>query len=181
MDLLGYSAISQHFLKTEQKLVVAAVSSLSLLVPRIRFTLRAGVDQLFNQLMRPKLRTLVSDIYKDVSYVLDDDGYASAEYRDIVRKRFVKTWDSLVDGYKAAVLHILPLDGYSLGIYRILSLKATTDYSLDWLLMSYFVHGRSSLWGSNILKHVSFLGALAYLLNPLNSLVQSDSTTICEP
>jgi hypothetical protein len=70
---------------------------------------QAGVEQLFNQLMRPKLRTLVTDIYKDVSYVLDDDSYAQAEYQDIVRKRFIKSWESLVDGYK--VCDFLTFDG----------------------------------------------------------------------
>jgi conserved oligomeric Golgi complex subunit 4 len=39
-------------------------------------------------------------VYKDVSYVLDDDAYALAEYQDVVRKRFVKAWESLVDGFK---------------------------------------------------------------------------------
>jgi hypothetical protein len=39
----------------------------------MRTVLRTGVEQLFNQLMRPKLRTLVSDMYKNVSYVLDND------------------------------------------------------------------------------------------------------------
>lgn len=42
----------------------------------------------------------IPDVYKDVSYVLDDDSYASAEYNDIVRKRFVKAWEGLVEGYK---------------------------------------------------------------------------------
>ncbi len=52
--------------------------------------------------MRPKLRTFVPDVYKDVSYILDEDGYAVAEYNDVVRKRFIKAWESLVDGYKVA-------------------------------------------------------------------------------
>jgi len=55
---------------------------------------------LFNQLMRPKLRTLIPDVYKDVSYVLDDEEYSAAEYQDVVRKRFIKSWESLTDGYK---------------------------------------------------------------------------------
>ena len=61
---------------------------------------KAGVEQLFNQLLRPKLRTFIPDIYKDVSYVLDDDGYSAAELQDTVRKRFVKAWEALIDGYK---------------------------------------------------------------------------------
>lgn len=61
------------------------------------------MEQLFNQLMRPKLRTLIPDVYKEVSYVLDDDAYSTAEYQDVVRKRFIKTWESLMDGYKVLV------------------------------------------------------------------------------
>lgn len=61
---------------------------------------QAGVEQLFNQLLRPKLRTFIADIYKDVSYVLDDDSYAAVELQDVVRKRFVKAWEALIDGYK---------------------------------------------------------------------------------
>ena len=63
---------------------------------------QAGVEQLFNQLMRPKLRTFITDVYKDVSYVLDEDAYAVAEYNDVVRKRFIKAWEGLVDGYKVS-------------------------------------------------------------------------------
>jgi hypothetical protein len=55
--------------------------------------------------MRPKLRTLILDVYKDVSYVLDDDGYSAAEYQDVVRKRFIKSWESLADGYKVCDCH----------------------------------------------------------------------------
>lgn len=44
----------------------------------------------------------IPDVYKDVSYVLDDDSYAAAEYNDIVRKRFIKAWEGLVEGYKVS-------------------------------------------------------------------------------
>jgi hypothetical protein len=54
--------------------------------------------------MRPKLRTLIPDVFKDVSYVLDEDSYNTAEQHDIVRKRFIKTWEGLVDGYKVNFL-----------------------------------------------------------------------------
>lgn len=54
--------------------------------------------------MRPKLRTLIPDVFKDVSYVLDEDSYAAAEHQDLVRKRFIKMWEGLVDGYKVNFL-----------------------------------------------------------------------------
>ena len=69
-------------------------------MPKFQSTLRVGVEQLFNQLLRPKLRTLLADVYKDISYVLDDDAYAAAEYQDVVRKRFIKAWEGLAEGYK---------------------------------------------------------------------------------
>ena len=52
--------------------------------------------------MRPRLRTLIPDVYKDVSYVLDEDTYNSAESQDLVRKRFVKAWEGLAEGYKVS-------------------------------------------------------------------------------
>jgi conserved oligomeric Golgi complex subunit 4 len=117
-DVVSSPSIEQNFLPHEHQPVKDALSSFLALVPRFKSILRvrlwrrhidhgvnfkvtqAGIEQLFNQLMRPKLRTLVTDIYRDVSYVLDDDNYAQAEYQDIVRKRFIKSWESLVDGYK---------------------------------------------------------------------------------
>ena len=62
------------------------------------------MEQLFNQLLRPKLRTFIPDVYKDVSYVLDEDGYAAAELQDLVRKRFIKAWEGLIEGYKVTAL-----------------------------------------------------------------------------
>ncbi|KAI0086670.1 COG4-domain-containing protein [Irpex rosettiformis] len=99
-DLLTSDLISQNFLDSEIEGVKTSVLSLTNLVPRFRSTLRAGIEQLFNQLLRPKLRMFIPDVYKDVSYVLDDDSYAAAEYNDIVRKRFIKAWEGLVEGYK---------------------------------------------------------------------------------
>ncbi|KAI1788436.1 COG4-domain-containing protein [Ganoderma leucocontextum] len=101
-DLSQSALISQHFLESEADAVKNSLGSFLNLVPKYRSTLRAGVEQLFNQLLRPKLRTFIGDIYKDTSYVLDDDTYAAAELQDTVRKRFVKAWEALIDGYKDA-------------------------------------------------------------------------------
>lgn len=42
----------------------------------------------------------IPDVYKDITYVLDDDSYAASESNDIVRKRFIKAWEGLIEGYK---------------------------------------------------------------------------------
>ncbi|KAG2149193.1 COG4-domain-containing protein [Suillus clintonianus] len=101
-DFLGHQTITQLFLEAEQQHVKRVISGLTGSVAKFRSALKAGIEQLFNQLMRPKLRTLIPDVFKDVSYVLDEDSYAAAEQHDIVRKRFIKTWEGLVDGYKDA-------------------------------------------------------------------------------
>lgn len=115
-DLCVSTMISQNFLDDEAETARTSISSFSSLVPRFRSTLRvsislvhhhscinclqAGIEQLFNQLLRPKLRMFIPDVYKDLSYVLDDEAYAAAEYNDVVRKRFIKAWEGLVEGYK---------------------------------------------------------------------------------
>ncbi|KAJ3726328.1 COG4 transport protein-domain-containing protein [Lentinula raphanica] len=99
-DLSNNGALNQYFLLSQQQVVKDVLSSLSSLVTKFRSTSRVGVEQLFNQLIRPKLRNFITEVYKDVSYVLDDDSYSHAEYQDVVRKRFIKLWDSLMDDYK---------------------------------------------------------------------------------
>jgi len=32
--------------------------------------------------------------------MLDEEGYATADYQDLARKQFIKAWEGLVDGYK---------------------------------------------------------------------------------
>ena len=70
---------------------------------------QTGVDQLFNQLIRPKLRNFVPEIYKDVSYVLDEESYSVSSNENIVQKRFLKAWQTLMDGFKASDLHLCVL------------------------------------------------------------------------
>ncbi|KAF9232006.1 COG4 transport protein-domain-containing protein [Melanogaster broomeanus] len=101
-DLFSQPVITQLYLEAEQSKARSTVTSLVGSTIQFRATLRAGIEQLFNQLMRPRLRTLIPDVYRDVSYVLDEVTYAAAEYHDTVRKRFVKVWEGLVDGYKDA-------------------------------------------------------------------------------
>lgn len=61
---------------------------------------QAGVEQIFNQLIRPRMRSLMVDVYKDITYVIDDELYQAAEYQDMVKKRFVKMWSTLMDGFR---------------------------------------------------------------------------------
>lgn len=91
---------TQHFTEEQQASVREQLAAFTTVVVKFRSAAKVGVEQLFNQLLRPKLRNLISDVYKDVSYVLDDDSYSNAEHQIIVRKRFVRTWENLLDGCK---------------------------------------------------------------------------------
>ncbi|KAH9923986.1 COG4-domain-containing protein [Epithele typhae] len=91
-DIQSSTLIPQHFMDMEAAKVKDSLALFLNLVPKYRSTLRVTAA--------PRLRTFIPDIYKDVSYILDDDGYAAAELSDTVRKRFIKAWEALIDGYK---------------------------------------------------------------------------------
>ncbi|KAF8502459.1 COG4-domain-containing protein [Gautieria morchelliformis] len=101
-DILSAPVISQNFLESEVFRVRAYVTTLLELVPQFQSILRSGVEQLFNQLTRPRLRSLVIDVYKEITYMLDEESYAAAESQDSVLKRFVRSWSALMDGFKDA-------------------------------------------------------------------------------
>ncbi|KAI6038964.1 COG4 transport protein-domain-containing protein [Pisolithus marmoratus] len=99
-DLLAHPTGTQLYLDAEHERVESAIMSLSGSTAKFAAILKTGIEQLFNQLMRAKLRTLIPDVYKDISYVLDENSYANAEHQDVVRKRFTKFWEGFADGYK---------------------------------------------------------------------------------
>ncbi|GJN87255.1 hypothetical protein Rhopal_000203-T1 [Rhodotorula paludigena] len=103
-ELLASDALpSSFFLFTELDRARTSLSLLRNSEEKFRAVLKSGLDHLFNQLVRPKLRPLLSEVYKDVSYKLDEDAYNEAEYRDDVRKRFVKAWETLLSGYRESL------------------------------------------------------------------------------
>jgi len=102
-DLVESPLITQYFVEEEQGVVKDQILTLTSLNLRLKSAIRSGLEQLFNQLLRPKLRNFIPDIFKDTSYVLDEDGYSTADYQDVARKRFTKAWEALVDGYKDAM------------------------------------------------------------------------------
>ncbi|CDS01916.1 related to conserved oligomeric Golgi complex component 4 [Sporisorium scitamineum] len=86
-------ALARLFEPVEMDEASAGINSLSQLVNRFRSSLRTEIEHLFTQLTVPRLRGLLLETYRDVSYVLDDESYSDAEARDLVRRRFVKAWD----------------------------------------------------------------------------------------
>ena len=88
------------FLQEEASIAQTALRGLQMLEDKFRSILKGGLEQLSNQLIRPRLRPLILECYKDVSYALDEDAYAEAEYNDLVRKRFTRAWDSMTEPYR---------------------------------------------------------------------------------
>jgi hypothetical protein len=64
---------------------------------------------------------LLEDVYKGVTYLLDEDAYADAENEDVVRKRFIKGWEPLVEGYRVSKWSMLN---------RLLEKRADSSYDL---------------------------------------------------
>ncbi|KZV88864.1 COG4-domain-containing protein [Exidia glandulosa HHB12029] len=95
-------AIDQHFVESDVTGVRNALTALGGETTALRGVLKSGVEQLFSQITRPRLRMLWPDVYKDVSYVLDDESYALAEQQDLVRKRFVRAWEGTAEAFKDA-------------------------------------------------------------------------------
>ncbi|WVF70902.1 hypothetical protein IAT40_005697 [Kwoniella sp. CBS 6097] len=94
------ASLPQVFLETELDTVRDEIETFREISNRFRTACKTGLEQLFNQLTRPRLRGLLDDCYKDVTYLLDEDTFAEAEETDLVRKRFVRAWEGLVAGYK---------------------------------------------------------------------------------
>lgn len=99
-DIISSELINNNFMVSEKQAVEDEICSLQDFGPKIKATLKSGTDQLFNQLIRPRLRTFLMDTYKDVSYALDDEGYSASEQQNIVRKRFIKNWEDIMQGLK---------------------------------------------------------------------------------
>ncbi|WWD17778.1 hypothetical protein CI109_102219 [Kwoniella shandongensis] len=98
-----FGSLPQVFLESEIKLVRDELESLREISNRFRSACKTGIEQLFNQLTKPRLRGLLDDCYKDVTYLLDEESFAEAEETDLVRKRFIRSWEGLVDGYRESL------------------------------------------------------------------------------
>lgn len=106
-----------YFLPAELDEARAALVSLKTAADTaLRSAHRHGVDAIFGALVRPKLRQLVLDVYRDIAYTLGEDAYAEAEYADAVRKRFVRQWDGLTELARTSMAEASYLGFFSLAV-----------------------------------------------------------------
>ncbi|EPQ26441.1 uncharacterized protein PFL1_06089 [Pseudozyma flocculosa PF-1] len=99
-DVGNEQSLARIYGGDELEQTLAIVHSLGSLVNRLKSGLRTEIDQLFTQITRPRLRAILTEAYRDTSYVLDDEGYADAEDRDLVRRRFIKGWEHVFHAFK---------------------------------------------------------------------------------
>jgi hypothetical protein len=83
--------------------VPALTSTLTTLlnpIPTFKALLTTSLDQLFNQLLRPRLRQLLAEMYHNITYVLDEGGY-EGDGKCRPDQEAVCAWmENLMSGYK---------------------------------------------------------------------------------
>ncbi|KAJ3071866.1 Golgi transport complex subunit 4 [Podochytrium sp. JEL0797] len=64
-------------------------------------TLMIWVENIFNQMIKPKIKPTIVDICKDLKYVLSDAEYVEADAQDTFIKRFIRDFGKLIAIYKS--------------------------------------------------------------------------------
>ncbi|CAJ0895435.1 9128_t:CDS:10 [Entrophospora sp. SA101] len=67
---------------------------------KIQKSFNCGLEQLFTQMIKQKLRPILQEAYKDIKYVLNEDEYHEQEANDGFAKRFVIGFDNLIKVYQ---------------------------------------------------------------------------------
>ncbi|OZJ02726.1 hypothetical protein BZG36_04710 [Bifiguratus adelaidae] len=82
------------------KPAMEALNSLTLEIPKFRTAQQDGMNLLFSQAIKPKIRPIFQDAYRDIKYVLDEDEYAEADMDDAFVRRFRNGLDRTLTSYK---------------------------------------------------------------------------------
>ncbi|CAH7672834.1 COG4 transport protein-domain-containing protein [Phakopsora pachyrhizi] len=91
------------FISNKMESAQGALENLKQAEKKFGASVKSGLEQLFNQLIRPRIRSILSDCYKDVSYSLNEESYAAAEFQDLFKKRFCRAWEILMEPYREAL------------------------------------------------------------------------------
>jgi len=94
------------FMATDVPVVIGQLSLFNDATKRLRSIVKSSMDQLFNQLIRPRLRTFIPDVFGGMTYVLTEESYSTNESSDLFFRRFVKAWEAQIEGYKKTLLEL---------------------------------------------------------------------------
>ncbi|UZJ54465.1 hypothetical protein CBS101457_003785 [Exobasidium rhododendri] len=93
-------SLSQHFLPKEVSLAISTVQGLSILIPRIRNAVRTHLELLYTTLLKPKLRQLLTDSLRDVTYLVNEEEFSQREQENgaisLFMRRFIKGWENVL-------------------------------------------------------------------------------------
>ncbi|KAF9167818.1 Golgi transport complex subunit 4 [Actinomortierella ambigua] len=90
------SALSEHALEKAR----AVLAGLSASINKFKQILNSGIDQLFLQTMKPRLRPLLQDAYKGIKYVVTEEEYAEQEASNSFVNRFMSGFEALIEPLK---------------------------------------------------------------------------------
>ncbi|CAO1615642.1 unnamed protein product [Sympodiomycopsis kandeliae] len=95
-DLSSEQNLSQYFFtETELKTVTDLLSGLSVLPSRSRSACQTEIEHLFNTLTRPRIRTMLNDSYREVSYnIRTEEEFAASEEASTMIKRFTRSLEN---------------------------------------------------------------------------------------
>lgn len=81
-------------------LAQSIVSRLGTLTPKIRTALQFEMDELYRALIEPRLQPLLSDIFRDLDYMLNEASYGQLQEASTITERLRTGWDTLIAGYR---------------------------------------------------------------------------------
>ncbi|KAF9170617.1 Golgi transport complex subunit 4 [Mortierella sp. AD010] len=93
------ASLSEHAL-AKAKAVLSGLAGSS---GKFKQILKLGIEELFKRTLRPRLRPLLQDSYKEIKYVVTDEEYAEQEALNSFVNRFMSGFDTLIEPYKSTL------------------------------------------------------------------------------
>ncbi|KAG0227489.1 Golgi transport complex subunit 4 [Actinomortierella wolfii] len=93
------SSLSEHALEKARAVLVGLSASAA----KFKQILNSGMEQLFNQTLKPRLRPLLQDSYKNIKYVVTEEEYAEQEASNNFVNRFMSGFEALIEPLKSSL------------------------------------------------------------------------------
>ncbi|KAG0327438.1 Golgi transport complex subunit 4 [Dissophora globulifera] len=93
------TSLSEHALAKAKAVLSGLTGSSS----KFKQILNLGIEELFERTLRPRLRPLLQDSYKEIKYVVTDEEYAEQEALNSFVHRFMSGFDNLIELFKSTL------------------------------------------------------------------------------
>lgn len=90
----------------DTKAVSKALSDFDRAASKFQKLLQGGLEQLMGQIIKPRIRPLFQNAYREVKYVLEEDEYNEADVDELFVKRFRSGFDKLVEIYRRTLTDV---------------------------------------------------------------------------